>query len=109
MTLNEKKAHVLLVTLSKRSKAEVHRYLDHWIDKHTFHWQSQNSTTPSSKRGQEIIHHEARGKGIHLFVRDEKLAGGKAAPVAYRGKARYRSHPGTRPMSVVFDAPDAVP
>ncbi len=39
---------------------------------------------------------------IHLFVRDEKLAGGKAAPFTYYGRATYRSHEGSEPMSVVF-------
>jgi hypothetical protein len=58
MTLNKKKgAHVLLVTLNKQGKADEHKYVDHWIDNDHFHWQSQNSTTPESKRGQEIIHH----------------------------------------------------
>lgn len=103
VALNDKKVHVLLVTLSKRGKAEDHRYVDHWIDEHTFHWQSQNQTTPDSKRGQEIIHHEARGIAIHLFVRDEKLAGGKAAPFTYYGRVTYRSHQRSEPMSVVFN------
>ena len=102
VTLNDKKAHVLLVTLNKQGKAEEHKYLDHWIDEHHFHWQSQNSTTPESKRGQEIIGHEARDIAIHLFVRDGKLAGGKAAPFVYHGRATYESHQGSGPVSVVF-------
>ena len=102
VTLDDRKAHVLLVTLNKQGKSEEHKYLDHWIDDHHFHWQSQNSTTPESKRGQQIIHHETLGIAIHLFVRDSKLAGGKAAPFVYHGKATYESHQGSRPMSVVF-------
>jgi hypothetical protein len=51
VVLADQKAHVLLVTLNKQGKAEDHRYLDHWIDDHSFHWQTQNSTTPQSKRG----------------------------------------------------------
>ena len=102
VTLNDKKAHVLLVTLNKQGKADEHRYLDHWIDGHHFHWQSQNATTPDSKRGQELIHHVALGIAIHLFVRDGKLAGGKAAPFVYQGRATYESHQGSAPMSVVF-------
>lgn len=105
VTLNDKKAHVLLVTLNKQGKAEQHKYLDHWIDEHHFHWQSQNSTTPESKRGREIIEHERRGIGIHLFVRDAKLAGGKAAPFVYHGRATYESHHGSGPMSVIFRFP----
>ncbi|MBP5989427.1 MAG: DUF3427 domain-containing protein [Piscinibacter sp.] len=102
VALNDKKAHILLVTLSKRGRSEDHRYVDHWIDEYTFHWQSQNQTSPDSKRGQEIIQHQARGITIHLFVRDEKLAGGKAAPFTYFGRVTYRSHQGSEPMSVVF-------
>ena len=102
VTLNDKKAHVLLVTLNKQGKAQEHKYLDHWIDEHHFHWQSQNSTTPESKRGQEIIEHVRRGIAIHLFVRDGKLAGGKAAPFVYHGRATYGSHLGSGPMSFVF-------
>lgn len=102
VVLNEKKAHVLLVTLNKQGKAQEHRYHDHWIDEHTFHWQSQNATAPASKRGQEVIQHEAKGIAIHLFVRDTKLEGGKAAPFIYRGRVKYQSHAGSNPMSVTF-------
>ncbi|MCV2366966.1 DUF3427 domain-containing protein [Roseateles oligotrophus] len=102
VVLNDKKVHVLLVTLNKQGKAEEHRYLDRWIDDHTFHWQSQNSTSPAGKRGQEIIEHERLGIQIHLFVREQKLSGGKAAPFVYFGKVRYQSHEGSSPMSVTF-------
>lgn len=102
VTVPGREAHVLLVTLSKQGKAEEHRYVDHWIDDHRFHWQSQNATTPQSKRGREVIEHVARGISIHLFVRDAKLAAGKAAPFTYHGRVRYVSHEGSGPMSVVF-------
>lgn len=102
VVLNDKQVHVLLVTLNKQGKAEQHRYHDHWIDEHTFHWQSQNATTPASKRGQEIIGHVAKGIALHLFVRDTKLEGGKAAPFVYRGRVTYQSHVGSSPMSVTF-------
>jgi hypothetical protein len=100
--LNDKQAHVLLVTLNKQGRAEAHKYLDHWIDERHFHWQSQNSTTPESKRGQEIIQHAAHGIAIHLFVREHRLAGGKSAPFVYHGRVTYESHQGSGPMSVVF-------
>jgi superfamily II DNA or RNA helicase/SAM-dependent methyltransferase/SOS-response transcriptional repressor LexA len=103
VVLADENTHVLLVTLNKQGKAEEHRYLDHWINDHTFHWQSQNATTPHSKRGREIIEHEKRGISLHLFVRDAKLSGGKAAPFTYHGRARYRSHTGSAPMSVLFE------
>lgn len=101
--LSERNAHILLVTLNKQGKAEDHRYLDHWIDDSSFHWQSQNATTPDGKRGREIIEHVKRGITLHLFVRDTKLNAGKAAPFVYHGPVTYRSHSGSAPMSVTFD------
>lgn len=50
VALNSKNAHVLLVTLNKQGKVEDHRYVDHWINEKSFHWQSQNSTTPENKK-----------------------------------------------------------
>ena len=100
--VDAQKAIVLLVTLSKQGKADEHRYADYWIDAETFHWQSQNATTPSSKRGKDIIEHEKTGHRIHLFVRENKLAAGKASPFVYFGPVRYHSHQGSAPMSVIF-------
>lgn len=101
--LVSKKAHILLITLNKQGKAEEQRYLDHWIDERHFHWQTQNATTPTSKRGREIIEHEKMGLSVHLFVRDNKLQAGKAAPFVYYGRVRYQSHTGSAPMSVVLE------
>ncbi|MFL1453290.1 DUF3427 domain-containing protein [Marinobacter sp. GN3S48] len=100
--LQEAGAHVLLVTLNKQGKIEEHRYVDHWIDEHTFHWQSQRSTTPESKRGRELIDHKKLGLSVHLFVRENKLRNGKGAPFTYYGPVEYQSHQGSAPMSVVF-------
>lgn len=98
--LNEQRAHVLLVTLNKQGKSEEHRYHDYWIDENTFHWQSQNSTTPESKRGRELIDHKRMGIAVHLFVREGKLAGNKAAPFTYYGLVTYLRHKGSAPMSI---------
>jgi hypothetical protein len=103
VVLPDKNAHALLVTLNKQGKAQDHRYLDHWIDDTSFHWQSQNATTPSSKRGREIIDHAKLGITIHLFVRDRKLLNGKAAPFIYHSAVQYKSHTGSSPMSVIFE------
>ena len=103
VTLASKNAIVLLVTLNKQGKVADHRYLDHWIDDSTFHWQSQNSTTPINKRGRDIIEHEQKGLAIHLFVRESRLYNGKGAPFVYHGPVRYVRHEGSSPMSVVFN------
>jgi superfamily II DNA or RNA helicase len=103
IVLKDQKVHVLLVTLNKQGKTEAHRYLDHWIDDNTFHWQSQQSTTPQSARGCEVIEHTQRGISLHLFTREHKINDGKAAPFVYHGKVRYLKHTGSQPMNVVFD------
>ncbi len=106
VVLDGGKVHVLLVTINKQGKAADHRYVDHWIDDHTFHWQSQNQTGPDDTRGRSLIEHERRGIAIHLFVRETKLANGKGAPFLYCGPVRYVSHTGSKPMSLVFDVPE---
>ena len=100
--LKEVGAHILLVTLNKQGKSAEHRYVDRWVDERTFHWQSQNSTTPAGKRGKEIINHKQLGLSIHLFIRENKLRNGKAAPFIYHGQVEYKSHEGSGPMSVHF-------
>jgi SOS-response transcriptional repressor LexA len=84
VVLPERNAHVLFVTLNKQGKAEEHRYLDRWIDEHTFQWSSQNATTPDSKtrtgdhRASEPGDHTAslrtrnkagwrKGSAVHVF------------------------------------------
>ncbi|PXX89127.1 DEAD/DEAH box helicase [Marinobacter vulgaris] len=100
--LKDANANILLVTLNKQGKGADHRYVDHWIDDSTFHWQSQNSTTPQNKRGKELIDHKKLGLSIHLFVRENRLRNGKAAPFTYHGPVEYQSHEGSAPMSVIF-------
>ncbi|MEO9713055.1 MAG: DUF3427 domain-containing protein [Marinobacter alexandrii] len=100
--LKDANAHILLVTLNKQGKGVQHRYVDHWIDEHTFHWQSQNSATPQSKRGRELINHKMLGLSVHLFVRENKLRNGKASPFTYFGTVEYQSYEGSSPMSVTF-------
>lgn len=106
VVLQEGQVHVLLITINKQGKADDHRYADHWIDEHTFHWQSQNQTGPDDSRGRSIIEHERRNIAVHLFVRENKLAKGKAAPFLYCGPVRYVSHSGSKPMNVIFDVPE---
>jgi len=101
--LKEAGAHILLVTLNKQGKAVQQRFVDYWVDSTTFHWQSQNSTTPESKRGRELINHQNLGLSVHLFVRENKLRNGKSAPFIYYGPVEYKSHTGSAPMSVLFD------
>ena len=93
---------ILLVTLNKQGQQAVHRYHDYFIDESTFHWQSQNSTSPISKKGKGVIEHQATGSHIHLFIRKNKLQNGMGAPFIYCGSVNYLSHTGSNPISVKF-------
>jgi superfamily II DNA or RNA helicase/SAM-dependent methyltransferase/SOS-response transcriptional repressor LexA len=103
VVLNKQSAHILLVTLNKSGKIQGHRYVDHWLGERHFYWQSQRPTTPTSKRGRELIQHQVLGIDIHLFVRENKLQGGKAAPFVYYGAVKYVKHEGSAPMGVTFE------
>lgn len=102
VVLPDSKAQILLVTLNKQGKASNQQYHDYFMDNDRFHWQSQNNTSPEGKRGREIIHHEKLGYRIFLFVRENKLSNGKAAPFQYHGEVTYVSHQGSKPMSVIW-------
>jgi superfamily II DNA or RNA helicase/SAM-dependent methyltransferase len=102
----DRNSHILLVTINKQGKSDEHRFIDHWIDDKTFHWQSQNATTPDSPKGKQIINHDPLGIDIHLFIRENKLINGKAAPFEYFGEVAYKSHTGSSPMSIIFELKD---
>ena len=90
----------LMVTLNKQGKIKDHQYHDFFIDKETFHWQSQNSTAPTGSKGKSIIDHIANNSTVHLFVRKNKLEQKKAAPFFYCGTIVYLEHKSSKPMNV---------
>ena len=94
--------HVLLVTLNKTGQSKDHRYLDYFETESVFHWQSQNATTPTNKRGSSILKQKENGENFYLFVRKNKLHGKGAAPFYYCGSLQYREHTGSKPMNVTW-------
>ncbi|MBV0933331.1 DUF3427 domain-containing protein [Marinobacterium weihaiense] len=102
VVLKDPHVQILLVTLNKQGKASNQQYHDYFMDAEHFHWQSQNSTSPDSKRGREIIQHQQLGSRVYLFVREHKLSNGKAAPFLFYGEVKYVCHENSKPMSVVW-------
>jgi superfamily II DNA or RNA helicase/HKD family nuclease len=100
VSLSQRNTHVLLVTLNKQGHSENHQFTDYFVSEREFHWQSQNSTAPDKKRGQEIINHKKLGIHFYLFVREHKLENKKSAPFEFKGEIEYLSHSGANPMSV---------
>jgi len=99
----------LFVTLNKQQADANYRYHDHFIDKSQFHWQSQNKTTPESKKGQRIIHSNESNSSIYLFVRKFPKIGGKAAQFTFCGRLNYLKHSGSAPISVEFELENELP
>lgn len=100
---------ILFVTLNKSEKdySPSTLYEDYAISNQLFHWQSQSTTSSGSPTGHRYIHHQKTGGQILLFVRKEKkpkeLPLDQSAPYIFLGPARYQSHRGSRPMSIVWE------
>ena len=103
----------LLVTLDKQDADVDFQYRDYFENESTFHWQSQNQTTPSSKAGQSIKNHAAEEIKVHLFVRQKKKEGNKAAPFHYCGDVDFVDWQGGKekkePISVTWQLQDELP
>jgi hypothetical protein len=103
--LEDKKADVFLVTLNKTEKhySPTTMYKDYAVNEQLFHWQSQSATSASTETGRRYIEHERRGSRVLLFVREFNKINGVTQPYIFLGTARYRSHEGSRPMSIIWE------
>ena len=100
----------LLVTLEKGNVKDEIDYKDMFIDNKTFQWESPNNTRALSETGQNLIHHKARNRNIHLFVKK----GGKNTDIyskelIYLGTVEYINHKGEKPIRFDFRMHNQVP
>lgn len=102
--LPEKRCDVLINTLNKAEKdySPSTMYEDYSISESLFHWQSQSTTSDTSKTGQRYIHHREHGSKVLLFVREKKRDAAGTAPFTFLGMVDYVSHEGSRPMNVIW-------
>ena len=103
---------VFLVTLNKSEKefSDTTLYEDYSIDSHTFHWQSQSTTTADSKTGQRYIHQKENGSVVLLFVREKKQDCYKRTmPFTFLGQATYIQSSGNRPMTILYHLQQPIP
>ncbi|MDG6257412.1 MAG: DUF3427 domain-containing protein [Methanomicrobiaceae archaeon] len=109
--LEDKKADVFLITLNKTEEhySPTTMYRDYAVSETRFHWQSQSTTSASSPTGMRYINHEQMGNKILLFVREFKKVENRAEPYIFLGTARYISHEGSRPMSILWELDHAMP
>lgn len=89
---------VLFVTLDKESGRSGEEYVDRFESTDTFHWTSQASTSPASKKGREVINALDEGRRIHLFVRRRR----QEVAFTYCGIVAPLRHESSQPMTVWF-------
>ena len=99
----------LFVNLNKQGADPKHRYHDYFESPSIFHWQTQNSTKPESKKGLGLINHEVNDSVLHLFVRKHKMIKGKGSPFHYCGRVIYQSHHDSAPMNIKFKLSTPLP
>ncbi|TGD61239.1 DUF3427 domain-containing protein [Tabrizicola sp. WMC-M-20] len=99
---------ILLTTLVKTGRAESHQYEDRFLSPTRLQWQSQNQTAMNSRHGQ-ILSAKLPDHTVHLFLRSERLRGGKAAPFIYLGVPEFGGWHGEKPITINWDLPEPVP
>lgn len=103
---------VFLVTLNKSEKefSDTTLYEDYSMDKSTFHWQSQSTTTPESKTGQRYIHQRENGSIVLLFVRSAKQDAYKSSmSYTFLGPAHLMRWEGSQPITIIYHLDHPIP
>lgn len=93
----------------KKSEADYSpttMYADYPISRDLFHWESQSTTSTSSKTGQRYL---TGASTVLLFVRHEAKADFGTSPYTFMGPATYVSHSGERPIAITWKLEHSMP
>ncbi|MED4206942.1 DUF3427 domain-containing protein [Neobacillus mesonae] len=102
--------YFLFIDLHKEEDIkESINYNDKFIDERYFQWQTPNSTSQNTERGQNIIYNERRGINLHLFVRKYREIDGKNEPFIYIGKGNTVHFEGEKPITVQLKLENEIP
>ncbi|ABC83634.1 DUF3427 domain-containing protein [Anaeromyxobacter dehalogenans] len=105
--MTDQKVQLFFVTIDKSTSGRFSpttSYEDYAISPTLFHWQSQSTTSESSPTGQAYIDGHRQGWRFYLFARptvDDQFT--------FLGPVRYRSHQGSRPMSITWELEAPIP
>lgn len=105
--MTDQKIQLFFVTIDKSSSGRFSpttSYEDYAISPTLFHWQSQSTTSEQSPTGQVYVNGHAQGWRFYLFARatvDDQFT--------FLGPVRYRSHQGSRPMSITWELEVPIP
>lgn len=106
------KTDVLFITLNKSLKeySPSTLYKDYSINDHLFHWQSQSTTSASSKAGQRYMHHDEMGSNVLLFVREFKTDEmGITGAYTCLGKVHFQESNGSSPINIIWKLEKPIP
>ncbi|PGV47831.1 DEAD/DEAH box helicase [Bacillus sp. AFS037270] len=102
--------YFLFIDLHKEEDIkETINYKDKFIDERYFQWQTPNSTSQNTERGQNIIYNERQGINLHLFVRKYREIDGKNEPFIYIGKGNTVKFEGEKPITVILKLENEIP
>lgn len=109
--LPNKKTDIFFITLNKSDKdySPTTMYNDYSINDVLFHWQSQSTTSDTSKTGQRYIHHKEQGGNIIVCVREFKNDMAGAAPYTVLGLCDFVKYEGSRPMNITWKLEKPIP
>ncbi len=108
----ETKTDAFFVTVEKdaKNRAASVMYKDYAMSPDVFHWESQNSTSPSSPTGQRYLDHKAAGTQILLFTRArENDDVGMTMPYVCLGQLDYMQHNGSKPIAITWKLQRSMP
>lgn len=102
--------YFLFIDLHKEEDIkESINYQDKFIDDCYFQWQTPNSTSQNTDRGQNIIRNKSRGIKLHLFVRKYREIDGKNEPFIYIGRGDTVQYEGEKPITVKIKLENQIP
>jgi hypothetical protein len=93
----------------KKSEADYSpstMYADYPISRELFHWETQSTTSVSSKTGRRYL---SGSSTVLLFVRQEQKDDFGTSPYLFLGPATYVSHTGDRPIAITWRLATAMP
>jgi superfamily II DNA or RNA helicase/HKD family nuclease len=105
--MSDRKVQLFFVTIDKSTSGRFSpttSYEDYAISPTLFHWQSQSTTSETSPTGQAYIDGHRHGWRFYLFVRATV-----EDQFTFLGPVRYRSHQGSRPMSITWELEVPIP
>jgi len=112
LNIADENTELLFVTLDKCEKqfSATTMYHDYAISPSLFHWQTQNSSKPTSGRGLSYIQQKTNKKTFILFVREQaKDEYGKTMGFVNFGPVDFVKYEGSQPMNITWKLKHAMP